>query len=64
MSANKTLCLSQYLVLTIKMMTLSRIPYSDNDFLRVIDALGEGGARNVLSRNAIDFYNPQNKKLG
>tara|TARA_R110000822_G_scaffold59736_13_gene148952 strand:- start:14786 stop:14926 length:141 start_codon:yes stop_codon:yes gene_type:complete len=46
------------------MMTLSRIPYSDNDFLRVIDALGEGGARNVLSRNAIDFYNPQNKKLG
>ena len=44
--------------------TRAPIPYSDNDFLRVIDALGEGGVRNVLSRNAIDFYNPQNNKLG
>ena len=34
-------------------------PYSDNDFLLVIDALGLDGARDVLSRNAIDFYKPR-----
>ena len=39
--------------------TRAPIPYSDNDFLLVIDALGLDGARDVLSRNAIDFYNPQ-----
>ena len=39
--------------------TRAPIPYSDNDFLLVIDALDLDGARDVLSRNAIDFYNPQ-----
>ena len=39
-------------------------PYSDNDFLLVIDALGVDGARDVLSRNAIDFYNPQKTVKG
>lgn len=34
-------------------------PYSDNDFLVVIDALGSDGAKDVLSRNAVDFYNPR-----
>lgn len=38
--------------------TRAPIPYSDNDFLLVIDALGEDGASDVLSRNAIDFYRP------
>ncbi len=33
-------------------------PYSDDDFLLVIDALGEDGAADVFSRNAIDFYHP------
>jgi predicted TIM-barrel fold metal-dependent hydrolase len=39
--------------------TRAPTPYSDNDFLLVIEALGEGGARDVLSRNALNFYNPQ-----
>ena len=39
--------------------TRAPIPYSDNDFLLVIDALGLDGARDVLSRNAIDFYKPR-----
>ena len=30
--------------------------YRDEDFLLVIDALGEDGAANVLSRNALEFY--------
>ena len=34
-------------------------PYTDNDFLLVIDALDSAGAKNVLSRNAIEFYNPR-----
>ena len=34
-------------------------PYNDHDFLLVIDALGFDGATDVLSRNAIDFYQPQ-----
>jgi hypothetical protein len=38
--------------------TRTPIPYSDNDLLLVIDALGEDGASDVLSRNAIDFYRP------
>ena len=38
--------------------TRAPIPYSDNDFLLVVDALGESDASNVLSRNAIDFYSP------
>ncbi|MBL4567607.1 MAG: amidohydrolase family protein [Porticoccus sp.] len=41
--------------------TRAPTPYSDNGFLLVIDALGEDGARNVLSRNALNFYNPQHK---
>lgn len=38
--------------------TRAPIPYSDKDFLLTIDALGEDGARDVLSRNAINFYRP------
>lgn len=34
-------------------------PYSDNDFMLVVDALGEEGARDVLSRNAIEIYHPR-----
>jgi len=34
-------------------------PYTDNDFMLVVDALGSEGARDVLSRNAIEFYKPQ-----
>lgn len=41
--------------------TRAPIPYSDKDFLLVIDTLGEDGARDVLSRNAINFYKPQQK---
>lgn len=41
--------------------TRAPIPYSNEDFLLVADALGEVGARDVLSRNAIDFYKPQRK---
>ena len=33
-------------------------PYSDNDFLLVADTIGLDGAKDVLSRNAIDFYHP------
>lgn len=33
--------------------------YSDKDFLLVIDALGAEGAINVLSKNALNFYNPK-----
>ena len=31
-------------------------PYSDSDFLLVIDTLGEVGARRVLHDNAAEFY--------
>lgn len=41
--------------------TRAPIPYSNEDFLLVVDALGEVGARNILSQNAIDFYKPQLK---
>ena len=41
--------------------TRAPIPYSNQDFLLVVDALGEVGARNILSQNAIDFYKPQLK---
>lgn len=41
--------------------TRAPTPYSNEDFLLVIDALGEVGARDVLSRNAIVFYKPQRK---
>jgi len=37
------------------------ILYSDRGFLLVIDALGEDSARDVLSRNSINFYKPQKK---
>jgi hypothetical protein len=30
--------------------------YSDQDFLLVLDSLGEQGASKVFSRNALDFY--------
>ena len=40
--------------------TRAPCPYSDNDFMLVIDTLDSEGARNVFSRNAIDFYNLQN----
>lgn len=38
--------------------TRAPIPYTDNDFLLVVDALGESDAVDVLSRNAIDFFRP------
>ena len=41
--------------------TRAPIPYSDNDLLLVIDALGESEAGDVLSRNSINFYKPQQK---
>ncbi len=34
-------------------------PYSDEDFLLVLDALCPEQVRNVFSRNAIEFYQPQ-----
>ena len=34
-------------------------PYSDNDFILIVDTLGSEGARDVLSRNAIEFYKPR-----
>lgn len=36
--------------------TRAPIPYSDEDFLLVIDALGQKGAENVFSQNACNFY--------
>lgn len=33
-------------------------PYTDNDYMLVIDALGSGEAENVFSKNAINFYKP------
>ncbi len=38
-------------------------PYTDNDFMLVVNALGSEGARDVLSRNAIEFYRPQEAPL-
>ncbi len=32
--------------------------YEDNDFLLVIDALGEDDVENIFSKNAIEFYKP------
>lgn len=32
--------------------------YADDDFILVIEALGREGARDVFSKNAIDFYRP------
>jgi predicted TIM-barrel fold metal-dependent hydrolase len=34
-------------------------PYSDRDFLLVIETLGEAAARRVLCENAIGFYRPR-----
>ncbi len=34
-------------------------PYTDNDFLLVADALSLEAAKDVFSRNAIEFYKPQ-----
>lgn len=36
--------------------TRAPVPYSNDDFLLVIDALGEIGAKDVMSRNAMNFY--------
>lgn len=36
-------------------------PYSDNDFLLLIDALGSKGAKKVLYANAAEFYRPEKK---
>ncbi len=33
-------------------------PYTDEDLLLVVEALGEGEARNVLCENALHFYRP------
>lgn len=34
-------------------------PYSDEDLLLVVDALGEEGARRILCNNALEFYRPE-----
>ena len=34
-------------------------PYSDNDFLLVLDSFDSGAANKILSRNAIEFYKPK-----
>lgn len=34
--------------------------YTDNDFMLVAEALGSEGAKNVFSKNAINFYRPRN----
>lgn len=34
--------------------------YSDSDFMLVVDALGPERAKNVFSKNALDFYRPRN----
>lgn len=39
--------------------TRAPAPYSDIDFMLVVDALGREGAKDVLSRNAIEFYKPR-----
>ena len=39
-------------------------PYSDDDFLLVLDALDPEQARDVFSRNAIDFYQPRVRTNG
>lgn len=36
--------------------TRAPLPYNDNDFLTVIDTLGENAARAVFSKNAQNFY--------
>lgn len=36
--------------------TRAPIPYSDDDFLLVVDALDQDGVENVFSQNACDFY--------
>lgn len=36
--------------------TRAPCPYIDNDFMLVVDTLGLDGAKDVLSRNAIEFY--------
>lgn len=36
--------------------------YSDDDYLRVIEALGEGEANDVFSTNALEFYRPRNQR--
>ena len=38
--------------------TRAPTPYQDDDFLRVIDALGTTAATNIFSQNAIQFYKP------
>lgn len=39
--------------------TRAPAPYSDNDFMLVVDALGPEGAKDVLRKNAIEFYKPR-----
>ena len=36
--------------------TRAPIPYNDDDFLLVVDALAEEGANDVFNKNAFDFY--------
>jgi len=40
--------------------TRAPTPYSDNDFIRVAETLGEDAAIKVFSKNAIEFYKPKN----
>lgn len=44
--------------------TRAPTPYSDNDFMLVVDTLGDEAAKDILSRNAIEFYKPQNMIQG
>ncbi|MCL1126975.1 amidohydrolase family protein [Shewanella surugensis] len=39
--------------------TRAPIPYQDNDFITVIDTLGEEAANAIFSQNALDFYQPK-----
>lgn len=43
--------------------TRAYIPYSDDDFNLVVDTLGESGARDVLSLNALRFYRMEHLAL-
>ena len=39
--------------------TRAKRAYTDDDFMLVIESLGDDGAKNVFSQNAIDFYKPK-----
>ena len=41
--------------------TRAKIPFQDEDFITVLEALDEQKARKVFSENALDFYRPASK---